>query len=219
LSSGQSSWLQIQRSGFDYRHYQIIWEVVGLERGPLRLMSTIEELLGRKSSGFGLESREYGRRDPSRWPRGTLYPQKLALTWTTCGCRSVGTVSSRTLATEFSLVSNYCYFYRSYGRVVEGVSEMSGKILGRKVSVPVSGFLSYSSLPRREWSTSAFLWCRGILLFWSKDKSVNTLQCGYTSRLICLQSAELIRKSFKCCYEIQEFGKDIITFLNVTKFL
>jgi hypothetical protein len=23
---------------------------------------------------FGLESREYGRRVPSRWPRGTLYP-------------------------------------------------------------------------------------------------------------------------------------------------
>jgi hypothetical protein len=33
-SSGQSSWLQIQRSGFDSRHYQIFLEVVGLERGP-----------------------------------------------------------------------------------------------------------------------------------------------------------------------------------------
>jgi hypothetical protein len=39
---------------------------VGLERGPLSLVSTIEELLGRKSSGSGLETREYGRRDPSR---------------------------------------------------------------------------------------------------------------------------------------------------------
>jgi hypothetical protein len=46
---------------------------VGLERGPLSLVSTIEELLGRKSSGSGLENREYGRRDPSRSPRGTLY--------------------------------------------------------------------------------------------------------------------------------------------------
>jgi hypothetical protein len=27
-----SSWLQIQRSGFDSRRYQIFWEVVGLER-------------------------------------------------------------------------------------------------------------------------------------------------------------------------------------------
>jgi hypothetical protein len=46
-----------------------------LKRGPLSLMSTIEELLDRKISGSGLENREYGRRDPSRWPRGTLYTQ------------------------------------------------------------------------------------------------------------------------------------------------
>jgi hypothetical protein len=58
--------LQIQRSGSDSRRYQISREVVGLERGPLSLVSTTEELLGRKSSGSCLESREYGRRDPSR---------------------------------------------------------------------------------------------------------------------------------------------------------
>jgi hypothetical protein len=39
---------------------------VGLERGTLSLVSKIEELLGRKRSGFSLEIREYGRRDPSR---------------------------------------------------------------------------------------------------------------------------------------------------------
>jgi hypothetical protein len=39
---------------------------VGLERGPLSLMSTTEEVLGRKSIGSGLEIREYGRRDTSR---------------------------------------------------------------------------------------------------------------------------------------------------------
>jgi hypothetical protein len=77
---------------------------VSLERGPLSLVSTTEELLGRKSSGSGLESPEYGRRDPSRWPCGTFYPQKLALTSPTCGGRSVGIVLSRTKATEFSLV-------------------------------------------------------------------------------------------------------------------
>jgi hypothetical protein len=38
---------------------------VGLERGPLSLVSIIDEVLKRKSSGFGLENREYGRRDPS----------------------------------------------------------------------------------------------------------------------------------------------------------
>jgi hypothetical protein len=65
-SSGQSSWLQIQRSGFDSRCYQIFWEVVGLERGPLSLVSTTEELLGRKRSGSCLENRENGRKDPLR---------------------------------------------------------------------------------------------------------------------------------------------------------
>jgi hypothetical protein len=75
---------------------------VGLERGPLSLVSTTEELLARKSSGSGLESREYGRRDSSLLPRGTLYLQKLALTLPTIGGHSVGIVRSWTQATEFS---------------------------------------------------------------------------------------------------------------------
>jgi hypothetical protein len=81
-SSGQSSWLHIQRSGFDSR------------RCPLSLVSTIEELFGRQSSGSGVERREYGRRDPLSWPRDTLYPQKLALTSPTSVGRSVGRYSS-----------------------------------------------------------------------------------------------------------------------------
>jgi hypothetical protein len=59
---------------------KIFWEVLGLERGPLSLVSTIEELHGRNSSGSGLENQEYGSGDPLLWPRYTLYPQKLALT-------------------------------------------------------------------------------------------------------------------------------------------
>jgi hypothetical protein len=55
-SSGQSSWLQIQRSEFDTRRYQIFCEVVGQEWGPLNLVSTIEELLERKSNDSGLEN-------------------------------------------------------------------------------------------------------------------------------------------------------------------
>jgi hypothetical protein len=39
---------------------------VGLERGPLSLVSTTEERFGRNSSGSGLKIREYGRGDPSR---------------------------------------------------------------------------------------------------------------------------------------------------------
>jgi hypothetical protein len=39
---------------------------MGLEPGPFSLVSTMEELLGRNSSGSGLENREYGRGDPLR---------------------------------------------------------------------------------------------------------------------------------------------------------
>jgi hypothetical protein len=77
----------------------------GLERGSPSLMSAIEELLERKISGSGLESREYRRMDTSLWPRDFLYPQKLVLTSLTSGGRSVGIVRSLTQATEFSLVS------------------------------------------------------------------------------------------------------------------
>jgi hypothetical protein len=77
---------------------------VGLGSGPLSLVSTIEELLERKNSGSGLGNREYGRRDPSRCPHGTLYPQKLSLTSPTSLCRSTNIVRSRTNATEFGLV-------------------------------------------------------------------------------------------------------------------
>jgi hypothetical protein len=45
-SSGQSSWLQIRLPGFDSRHYKK--KVVGLERGPLSLVSRTEEVLDRK---------------------------------------------------------------------------------------------------------------------------------------------------------------------------
>jgi hypothetical protein len=84
-----------------------------LERGPLSVVSTTEELLGRKGSGFGLENRDYGRRDPSRWPRGSIYPQKFALTSATSCGRSVGIVRSGTQTTEWksmiSFLNNFCW--------------------------------------------------------------------------------------------------------------
>jgi hypothetical protein len=70
-SSGQCPWLQIHRSGLDSWRYEIVWEVVGLERGSLSLVSTTEEPLGKKSSGSGLRNRDCGRRDPPHWPRNT----------------------------------------------------------------------------------------------------------------------------------------------------
>jgi hypothetical protein len=44
--------------GFDSRPYKIFWEVGDLEPGPLSLVGTTEKLLERKSSSFGLESRD-----------------------------------------------------------------------------------------------------------------------------------------------------------------
>jgi hypothetical protein len=77
---------------------------VGLERGPFSFVRAVEELLEWKSSGSGLGNRKInGRRDPLRWPRDTLYPLKLALTWPTCGGCSVGIVRLRLKAMEFSL--------------------------------------------------------------------------------------------------------------------
>jgi hypothetical protein len=57
-SSGQNCWLQIQRSGFDFRRCQIFGEVAGLERGALTVVRITEELLGWKSRGSGLENRD-----------------------------------------------------------------------------------------------------------------------------------------------------------------
>jgi hypothetical protein len=94
---------------FDSRHYQIFWEVVGLERGPLSLVSIIEELLGRNISGCG---------DPLRWPRDTLYLQKLALTSPASGGRSVGKVCLQTKAMEFVCIHlncGCCMFYFPLG--------------------------------------------------------------------------------------------------------
>jgi hypothetical protein len=90
--------------GFDSRRYKIFWEVVGVERDPLSLVRIIEELLEWKSSNSDLENQDYGRGNPLRWPRDTLYPQKLALTSPTSGGRSVCIVRLRTKTMEFSLV-------------------------------------------------------------------------------------------------------------------
>jgi hypothetical protein len=76
-------------------------EHLGLIKGWRSLQQL---LLGRKSSGSGLEDREYGRRDPLCWPHNTLYPQKLALTSPTSCVRSVALVCSRIQATEFTVV-------------------------------------------------------------------------------------------------------------------
>jgi hypothetical protein len=54
----------------------------------------------------------YGRRDPSRWPRDSFYPQKLILTSPTSGGRSVAIVRSRTSATIIIVVPTGIKIFR-----------------------------------------------------------------------------------------------------------
>jgi hypothetical protein len=67
-------------------------------------MSTTEELLERESSGSNLENRDYRRRGSTVLMWHPSIRKMLALTSPTSGGRSVGSVRSRTQATEFVVV-------------------------------------------------------------------------------------------------------------------
>jgi hypothetical protein len=118
----------------------MFWEVVGLERGPLSLVSAVEELLEIKNSGCGLENRDYGRRDSSRWQLGTLYPQQLTLTSSTSGGRSVGILRSRTQAMEFFsfLNNNNNNINNNRVRVVNIATSKNPNIKSVQCNVPKS---------------------------------------------------------------------------------
>jgi hypothetical protein len=75
---------------------------LSLERGPLSLVSTTEELLERKSGVSGLETENtaVGIRHADHVALSIL--KELALTSPTGGGCSVGIVRSRTQATEFN---------------------------------------------------------------------------------------------------------------------
>jgi hypothetical protein len=77
---------------------------VGLEWGPLSLVSTIEELLERKSSGFGVEIEDTAVRICQADHVALSIRKKLTLISPTNGGPSVGIVGSQAQATEFSLV-------------------------------------------------------------------------------------------------------------------
>jgi hypothetical protein len=104
-SSGRVLGYRSRGHGFDSRRYQILWEVVCLERGPLSLVSTIQEQLC--------------------WSRDTLYPQKLAITSLASGGRSVGIVRLRAKATELVCLF-VCLWYSSANIRVIKTTDSSG---------------------------------------------------------------------------------------------
>jgi hypothetical protein len=89
-SSGQSSWLQIRRPGFDSRHYQKKDKLVGLERGPLSLVSTTEELLDRKVAApvYKTENTAIGIRHADR-VASSIRKSWQSLRWQAAVARSV----------------------------------------------------------------------------------------------------------------------------------
>jgi hypothetical protein len=94
-------------------------------------VSTIEELLGRKSSGSGLDSREYGRGDPLRCPRDILYPQTLVLTSVkNCG-RSVGIARSWIKTTEFLVLFIVYIVYGEEKRASSSYSDVRAYVIIR----------------------------------------------------------------------------------------
>jgi hypothetical protein len=101
-SSGQKSWLQVQRSEFDSRRYQTFYENYWVWNGVysdslVQLRFYLEEKVGApvyktENTSVGIRCTHHvaPSRDPLRSPRGTLCQQKLALTSPTSGGRSVG---------------------------------------------------------------------------------------------------------------------------------
>jgi hypothetical protein len=80
---------------------------VGLERGPLSLLSTTEELLRRKSRGSGLESRDFGRRGSAALTiQHPSVRKKLALTSPTSGGRSSSLADSGHEACSYFFVDD-----------------------------------------------------------------------------------------------------------------
>jgi hypothetical protein len=148
--------------GFESRRYQIFWEVVGLERGPLSLVRTTEELLEWKVAAPGLENRDYGRGDPLRWPRDTLYRLKLALT-SPAGCgRSVGIIRSRTKTTEI-----LDFFYLKYKCRLSQNNALARNLFGavRRIWALMADILNISSTSRVPLSLV-------IVFFWGKGRAV-----------------------------------------------
>jgi hypothetical protein len=82
----------------------------GSATGPLSLVSTIEQLLVRKSSDSGLENQDCCHKRLPHWLRSTPLSAKVG-TSPTSGGHSVSIVCSRTQATEFSLILYGLFYY------------------------------------------------------------------------------------------------------------
>jgi hypothetical protein len=107
-------WLKDRRIGVRFLQRQDIPVLCRVQLGSshlfgilvpnVSLMSTTEELLERNSSGSGLESRDYDRGDPLRWPCDNIIPPNLALTSQRISGSSVPDYSLVEFSNSFSTI-------------------------------------------------------------------------------------------------------------------
>jgi hypothetical protein len=140
-----------------------------------------------KSSGYCLENREYGRKHPSRWPRGTLYPQKLAITSPTSSGRSIVIIRSRNQATEF-------FFFQSLWSDTCWPSHPSAKPSGDFPTSPVLTFVvvilvpSYSVQSRLSAGGRSTLSLGSHLFRTCRELRMNACTMFYMHSCVCLSS-------------------------------
>jgi hypothetical protein len=97
-------------SRFDSQRYHIFWEVVGLERGPLSLLSINEKLFEWKRSSFGSRKSRLTAMGIRCADYTTFYAQKFVRTSLTSGGRSIGIVCLRTKVAKLRWENVIKYF-------------------------------------------------------------------------------------------------------------